>query len=193
MTMKKIILFISAAILFLAVSAFTIQAIINWQIDNTNAQAKFVIGHTKGYFAGVKGEISFDKDDLAGSFFNCTIDVATVNTGSDGRDKHILSADYLDVSKYPVMIFRSSRVERDIKGFIATGNLTIKDSTKQIHIFFTFDDNKEKGVFKGGFTIDRNDYGVGKPEQGKQNAWGGTPAIQPDPILITLEIPVDKK
>jgi len=191
--MKKVILIITASVFCLLLTAFTVQTIINWQIDNTTAQAKFAIGHTKGYFTGVKGDISFDKNDLPGSFFNCTIDVATVKTGAEGRDKHLLTADFFDVAKYPLMTFRSSKVEKDAQSFIATGDLTIKDSTKQIHIFFTFDDNKDKEVFKGQFTIDRNDYGVGKPEKGKPTAWGGTPAIQPDPILITLEIPVDKK
>jgi polyisoprenoid-binding protein YceI len=191
--MRRSILFITAGILFLAVSAFTIQAIINWQIDNTTAQAKFSIGHTKGFFTGVKGDISFDKDDLAGSFFNCTIDVATVNTGSEGRDEHLRTADFFDVSKFPVMTFKSTKVERELNGFIATGNLTIKDYTKEIHIPFTFEENKGKGIFKGSVIIDRNDYGVGKPEKAKQNPWGGTPGIQPDPILISLEIPVDKK
>jgi polyisoprenoid-binding protein YceI len=191
--MKKALFIITASIFCLFLTAFTVQTIINWQIDNTNALAKFAIGHTKGYFTGVKGDITFSKDDLPGSFFNCTIDVSTVKTGSDGRDEHILSQDYLDVFKYPLMTFRSIRVDRDVDGFVAIGNLTIKDSTKQIRIFFTFDDNKGKGAFKGQFTIDRNDYGVGKPEAGKAAPWGGTPAIKPDPILITLEIPVDKK
>ena len=191
--MRKAILFITAGILFLAVTAFTIQTIINWQIDNTNAQVKFTMGHTKGFFTGVKGDISFDKTDLANSYFNCTIDVATVNTGSEGRDEHLRTADFFDVSKFPVMTFRSTKVERDLNGFVATGNLTIKDSTKEIHIPFTFEDNNGKGVFKGSAIIDRNDYGVGKPEKGKPNAWGGAPTIQPDPILISLEIPVDKK
>jgi polyisoprenoid-binding protein YceI len=183
--MKKTVIFISAAILLLGATAFTIQTILNWKIDSANAQVKFSIKsdgkETKGMFTGVKGEIKFDGEDLAGSYFNCTIDVATINTGVDGRDHHLKSKDFFNVEKYPVATFKSEKVEKDNAGFKATGNLTIKDSTKQITIPFTFDNNNGKGVFKGKVTIDRNNYGVGRPDN------------EPDPIEITMEIPVEKQ
>ena len=189
--MKKTVIFISAAILCLAVTAFTIQAIINWKIDNANAMVKFTAGGTKGFFTGVKGDISFDKDDLASSFFNCSIDVGTVNTGNVNKDNHIRTADFFYATKFPVITFRSFKVEKDKDGFIALGNRTIKDSTKQISIPFKFEDNQEKGVFKGEFTIDRNDYGVGKPDI-RQSPWGG-PVKESAPVTITIAVPVDKK
>jgi len=182
--MKKAILIISASIFCLFLTAFTIQAIINWQIDNTNAQVKFSITsrgeETKGLFTGVKGDISFDKDDLASSFFNCTIDVNTINTGVEGRDHHLRTADFFNVEKFPIATFKSSKIEKEKDGYVATGSLTIKDSTKTVNIPFTFEE-KEKNVFKGAVTIDRNDYGIGRA--GKD----------PSPVAITIEIPVTKK
>jgi polyisoprenoid-binding protein YceI len=183
--MKKAILITFSSIFCLLLTAFTIQTIINWQIDNTKAQVKFTIMSngkpTNGFFTGVKGDISFDKDNLADSYFNCTIDVATINTGSEGRDHHLRTADFFDVEKYPVATFKSTKIDKDSIGYKAIGNLTIKQSTKQITIPFTFEDNKENGVFKGAVSIDRNDYGVSKPDP------------EPDPIAITIEIPVTKK
>jgi polyisoprenoid-binding protein YceI len=183
--MKKAILITFTSIFCLLLTAFTIQAVINWQIDNTKAQVKFTIMSdgkpTNGFFTGVKGDINFDKDNLAGSYFNCTIDVATINTGMGGRDKHLRTADFFDVEKYPVATFKSTKIEKDSVGYKAIGDLTIKAATKHIIIPFTFDDNKDNGVFKGAVTIDRNDYGVSKPDP------------EPDPIAITIEIPVTKK
>jgi polyisoprenoid-binding protein YceI len=183
--MKKAILIISTSILCLFLTAYTIQTIINWKIDSTTAQVKFSITsdgkETKGLFSGVKGDISFDKDDLVNSHFSCTIDVSTINTGVGGRDHHLKSKDFFDVEKYPVATFKSAKIEKDNNGFKAIGNLTIKDSTKQITIPFTFDTLNGKQIFTGSVTIDRNDYGVGKPDS------------EPDPIKVIIEIPVEKQ
>jgi len=183
--MKKAILIISSSILCLFLTAFTIQTILNWKIDSANAQVKFSImsdgKETKGMFTGVKGDISFDNNDLANSHFNCTIDVSTLNTGVGGRDNHLESKDFFDVAKFPVATFKSATIEKANAGFKAIGSMTIKDSTKQITIPFTFETNNGKSVFKGAVTIDRNDYGVGKADS------------EPDPIKVTIEIPVEKQ
>lgn len=187
--MKKGLLYISVSLLFVVATAFTIQAILNWRIDSATARVKFDTQGTKGLFKGVKGEICFDGGNLSASFFNCTIDVATIYTGAEERDKHLRTSDYFDAAKYPVITFKSSKVEKDGTGFKATGNLTIKDSTKRIIIPFTFDNSNGKGVFKGSVVLNRYDYNVGEPET-KQGAWG---APAPDPIYVTLEIPVEKQ
>jgi polyisoprenoid-binding protein YceI len=185
--MRKALIFISSAVLFLAGTAFTIQAILNWQIDSANAKVKFEMKGTKGMFTGVKGDIKFDADSLTASYINCTIDISTINTGSDGRDKHLRSPDFFDAAKYPVATFRSSKIEKDGAGFKATGDLTIRQVTKPVIITFTFDNNNGKGVFKGAAVFYRNDYGIGEAAIGH---WGVT---EPEPVNISFEIPVEKQ
>jgi polyisoprenoid-binding protein YceI len=69
------------------------------------------------------------------------------------------SDDYFDVAKYPKIKMKSSKIEKQKDGsFIGTFNLTVKSTTKAIKLPFTFQNN----TFVGKFTINRQDYGVGK-------------------------------
>jgi polyisoprenoid-binding protein YceI len=72
--MKKVVFILSAAMVMLVTSAYTIQAIINWKIENEKAQVKFKMqAHGQeliGSFTGVKGDVKFDAADLANSSFN---------------------------------------------------------------------------------------------------------------------------
>ncbi|MBA2249708.1 MAG: YceI family protein [Chitinophagaceae bacterium] len=185
MKMKKVILFTGTAILVIAGAAFTMQKIINWKIDSSTAQVKFSLSaheqETKGSFKNVKGEIEFNKNDLAASFLNCTIDVTTISTEIENRDQHLRSADFFNADKFPVITFKSKKIEQTTTGYTAVGDLTIKEITKEVSVPFTFDDAKKNGDFKGMFTINRSAFGVGEPG----NDIG-------DVITLWVDMPVEK-
>ena len=48
--------------------------------------------NTRGDLSGLKGKLYFDKNHLAQSSFDITVDVATINTGNSQRDKHLLKS-----------------------------------------------------------------------------------------------------
>ena len=114
--MKKFFFYSVAAATILIGSAFTIQQIINWKIDNEKAQVKFTMqAHGQeliGSFKGVKGEVKFDEKDLAGSSFNCSIDVANINTGVTERDGHLQGEKWFDAANHPAINFTSSKIEK---------------------------------------------------------------------------------
>ncbi|MBK7885621.1 MAG: YceI family protein [Chitinophagaceae bacterium] len=189
--MKKFFIYSAAAIFILAGAAFTIQEIINWKIDNENAQVKFTMqAHGKemvGNFKGVKGEIKFDEKDLANSSFNCSIDVSTINTGVSERDGHLQGAKWFDAANHPTINFTSSKIEKTDKGYNVIGTLSIKGITKDIIIPFTFKEALMAGLdtsgnFSGDFTIKRSDFGIGK-----------TDGDVSDEVALHLEIPVTKE
>jgi polyisoprenoid-binding protein YceI len=184
--MKKIfsIVFISAVVL--ASSAYTYQAVLNWKIDNEKAEVKFTMqAHGQeliGSFKGVKGDINFDDKDLAKSSVNVTIDIATISTGNTTRDGHLQGGQWFDAAATPAAKFVSTKVEKTATGYIATGNFTVKATTKEIAIPFTYEGTKDAGTFKGSTTLKRKDFNVG-------------PADKDDPgndITIALDIPVTK-
>ena len=181
--MKRVIAVLFATAFILIASAYTLQSIINWKIDSEKALVKFTINaHGQdliGDFKGAKGEVKFDENDLANSYFNCTIDITTINTGIGPRDKHLQSKDFFGAASSPVSKFTSSKIEKTKDGYTATGNFTLKETTKEISIPFVYEGTKEAGIFKASFRIKRSDYKIGQPDEEIS-----------DEVTIKLEIPV---
>ena len=64
-----------------------------------------------------------------------TVDVNTINTRIDARDKHLRSADFFDVEKYPKMTFKSTSIRKtgDNK-YELKGDLTMHGITKPVTV-----------------------------------------------------------
>jgi polyisoprenoid-binding protein YceI len=158
----------------------------NWNADTANAKIGFSIkgpfGTVNGSFTGLKATIIFDEKDLAGSSFKASIDAKTVTTGVGMRNHHLRNEEqWLNTDKFPEITFQSKKIEKQAAGFLARGDLTLKGVAKPIDIAFTFAPSGNAGVFKGQFTIKREDYNLGKP--------GGSVG---DVVTINLEVPVKK-
>jgi polyisoprenoid-binding protein YceI len=184
--MKKVVFILSAAMVMLVTSAYTIQAIINWKIENEKAQVKFKMqAHGQeliGSFTGVKGDVKFDAADLANSSFNCSIDVATINTGMEQRNGHLQGKGWFNAAEFPVINFTSSKIEKTDAGYTATGKLSMKGASADQAIPFVFEGTGDAGTFKGNFTMKRSTFSVGK-----------TDGDVADEVTIMLEIPVTKQ
>ena len=114
-------------------------------------------------FKGLRGAIVFDPQNAAADSFNVSIDAATVNTDNNMRDEHLREDTYLDVKKYPRISFSSTSVSAAGRNgnYTLTGNLTIKGTTKTISFPFIATPMGNDFIFKGTFTINRKDFGVG--------------------------------
>lgn len=110
----------------------------SYQIDPQHAAAHFKVRHmmisnVKGEFSGVTGTIEFDPMNLTASHVEAAIDAATVSTRESERDKHLKSADFLDVRRYPVIAFRSTKiVSTGDSSYDLTGDLTIRGVTREV-------------------------------------------------------------
>lgn len=158
----------------------------NWKSDASKAKISFTIegpfGKVNGKFAGLKTEIKFDENDLPGSSFTASIEAKTVSTGIGLRNRDLRNKKiWLDTDKYPSITFRSKKIEKEGSGYKATGELTLKGISKPTEIPFTFSSKGETGIFKGQFTINREDFKVGK-------SGGSVGKI----VTIILEVPVKK-
>jgi polyisoprenoid-binding protein YceI len=184
--MKKVVFILSAAVVMLFASAYTIQAIINWKIENEKAQVKFKMqAHGQellGSFTGVKGEVKFDAADLTNSSFNCSIDISTINTGMEQRNGHLQGKGWFDAAQFPAITFTSSKIEKADAGYVATGKLSMKGVSADQVIPFVFEESGDAGTFKGNFTMKRGTFGVGKTDGDIDND-----------VTIMLEIPVSKQ
>ena len=170
--------YILIAAVLLTGSAFTFIAAQNWQIaDGYNIA--FTNDEASGIFKDFKGTITFDENNPATAKFDVTIDVSSINTGNALQNKHAKSDEWFDAAKYPTIHLVSTKVVKAGAAYQVTGNLQIHGVTKPVTIPFTFKRGGAGGTFAGSFTINRSDYGVGKP--------GGE---VPEAVKLDISVPV---
>ncbi len=66
------------------------------------------------------------------------MDAASITTGTEDRDTHLRSADFLNAETYPTLTFRSTSVEPDGNRWKLTGDLTIRETTHPITLDLNF-------------------------------------------------------
>ena len=192
----RVIVFSLLAVIMAAGAVFSAD---KYSIDLSHSYAGFSVRHlvitnVKGNFASFSGEITFDENDTIKSSANVIIDIASINTSNADRDKHLRSADFFDVEKYPEMTFVSTGVEKDGDDMILNGKLTMHGVTKDISIPFellgkvTDPWGKERIAFEGETKLSRKEYGM---TWSKTIETGGL--IVGDEIKIELQIEAVKK
>jgi polyisoprenoid-binding protein YceI len=152
----------------------------DYRIDPAHSIIGFAIRHleinwVEGRFKEFTGTIHYDDTDITKSSVEFTAKVESIDTGIEPRNKHLRTADFFEVEKYPEMTFKSTRVERKGKnGGILHGDFTLKGVTKQVALPFTITGAIKDGQGNTRFgvdaqtTINRRDYGIswGKPLSG---------------------------
>jgi polyisoprenoid-binding protein YceI len=135
----------------------------------STASVTFKIKHALGAYAdgkfgGLAATVVFDKDNLSNSSVSATVKTATFDTDNGIRDKELKSEEYFDVSKYPKITMKSTSISKGsgANEYIGMFDLTIKNKTKSVKVPFTFTESGNEGTFKGDFTIDRTEFGVGE-------------------------------
>lgn len=143
----------------------------NYGFDKAHSAIGFRVRHmglvdVPGYFRDFTGTIKYDGKDVAKSTVEFSAKMESVDTGNAGRDKHLRTADFFEVEKFPEMTFKSTKVEKKGKNWIVTGDLTMKGVTKSLSIPFTVVDiiKDARGGTKIGVmaetVINRRDFGV---------------------------------
>lgn len=142
-----------------------------YEIDPAHVYIEFTVRHmmvhnVRGRFGKVSGTIDLDEDDLTRSSVEVEIDVASLDTREQQRDAHLLSPDFLDVAKYPVITFKSRRIERHGDGYRVIGNLTIHNVTREVTLDTEFAGliadpwGNTRAGFSAETSINRRDFGL---------------------------------
>lgn len=144
---------------------------VTYEIDGDHTHVVFQVGHLGisrqyGSFRRVAGSFLL-ADDPAESWVWIAIDPASVDTNVPARDRHIRSADFFDVRRFPDLRFRSSAIEPTGDGrFLVRGDLDFHGVTREISFEMRktgegeFGEYGERVAFAGGFTVDRFDHGI---------------------------------
>lgn len=171
-----------AAVLILTASAYTFLATQNWKIADGYSIAWSVVGsEAGGIFKTFTGSLIFDEQNPAAAVFDVKVDAGSINTGNGLMNKHAKSDEWLDAAKFPVIHFAGRSFTKTAGGYQVTGDLDLHGVKKSITIPFTFHKTAQGATFTGSFTVNRNDYHVGKP--------GGDVG---DQIKLDISVPVTK-
>ena len=161
---------VSAVALALALPALALAAPVTYKVDADHSGINFTIRHfvsnMPGLFKDFDGTIVYDKDNPVSSKVEFTVQAASIDTGNEDRDKHLRTADFFDVEKFPTMTFTSTQVKAVDKDTLeVTGDLTMHGVTKRVTIPVDFlgtvkTPKSEKAGFETTFTVNRKDFGI---------------------------------
>ena len=157
-------------ILLASLVALPVLAQETWTIDKSHSTANFKVRHFTANVIGAFNDfdvtIALDRANPAKSSVELTIQTTSIDTNNENRDKHLRSADFFEVEKFPTITFKSTSVTPKGKdAFDVTGDLTMHGVTKRVTLPVTFlgfakTQRGEKAGFEIETTLNRKDYGI---------------------------------
>jgi polyisoprenoid-binding protein YceI len=190
--MKKIIL----SLVIFCVSISLLSAQTEWKLDKAHSAITFTVRHmlisdVSGNFKNFTVALKSDKEDFSDATVESVIQVASINTDNEYRDKHLQSDDFFNSEKFPDIRFKSTSFEKSGENrYKIKGNLSIRDVTKDV----TFDAvlqgtlKTNRGLlsaWKASIIIDRFDYNL---KWNKTMETGGLIVGQDVTINLNLEL-----
>jgi polyisoprenoid-binding protein YceI len=172
------------------------QAVTKWTIDKAHSNVKFTVTHmvvseVEGSFKIFDGSMEHTKPDFSDAKVEFSVDISSINTENENRDKHLKSDDFFNVEKYPTMKFVStSFTPAGGNKYTLVGNLTIRDVTKPVTFDVTYGGSvNDRGGVKSGFkaktTINRFDYNL---KWDKATEAGGLVVSKEVDITVNVEL-----
>ncbi|CAL2107986.1 YceI family protein [Tenacibaculum sp. 190524A02b] len=165
--MKKILLLLTVLSFINMSEAQTL-----WKVDKAHSSITFSVSHfmiseVTGNFGGF--DITANSNEKFESpTFEVTINASTINTNQKGRDNHLKSSDFLEVTKYPNVFFKSTTYKQLEKGqFEVKGNLTIKNITREavfkgnLNGIINGSNGKKKAGLKLSTIVKREEFNLG--------------------------------
>ena len=192
--MRKLLIVVALGLPSLARAA-------TWNLDPAHTSVQFSVRHlmvstVRGAFAKVTGTVQVDEKDLTRTKIQATIDAASIDTRVEKRDTHLKSPDFLDVARYPTIVFVSKNVEAGAPGhFKVIGDLTLHGVTREVSLDVegpTPEIKDPRGNTRAGAqattTINRKDFGL----TWNQVLETGGVAVG-DEVTITIDVEATKQ
>jgi len=186
----------AVAAVVVAASVFAADGFV---VDKNHSEATFQIRHlvsrVSGKFDDFSGSVSVDQGNPSASSGEFTVKTASINTGGADRDKHLRSADFFEVEKYPEISFKSTSIKptsrKDV--YDVTGTFMMHGVTKTITLpveflgFIKDPQGNQRAGFSAHITLNRKDYGI---NWNRALDAGGT--LLSDDVDITVNIEAAK-
>lgn len=114
-----------------------------------------------GHFNNFEIKAIFNSSNTLTSV-NGEIEVASLETGIESRDEHLLKEDYFNTPEYPKISLRSFKIIKNSSvDYTVKARLSIKKTTKEITIPISVETLNKHWKLQSNFEINRKDYDVG--------------------------------
>ena len=142
-----------------------------YKADPNHSSVNFKVRHffspVPGAFRIFDATIAYDRENSVNNSMQATIDVSSVDTKNNKRDKHLLNDDFFNAPFFPEINFVSTHWEPVGESrFSVTGDLTILSITREVvlDVHLMGSGTNHKGVFLTGWqattSLDRTDFGI---------------------------------
>jgi polyisoprenoid-binding protein YceI len=159
-----------AAAVLTTLAALPLQAE-SYKIDPGHSEVSFTVRHmvsnVRGRFNDFSGTVDMDSKAPQKGAVEFHIKTTSIDTANPDRDKHLRTADFFDVEKYPEITFKSDSVTPAGKDkYNVTGTLTMHGVSKKVTLPVTFNGEAKDpwGNTRAGFEtstkLDRKEYGI---------------------------------
>lgn len=115
------------------------QALATYKVDPGHSFVMFRVTHlgigaAYGQFRTIAGDVVYDAETPGNSSIALTIDAASIDTNSEGRDKHLRGADFFSVKEFPEITFKSSKIAagKEKGSYVITGMLKMHGVEKEV-------------------------------------------------------------
>lgn len=163
-----------------------------YRIDVSHSRLIFKIRHivskVEGRFDRWSGAIVTEPDNFSKGSVEVNIETASINTNNISRDTDLRSANFFLADSFPMISFKSSRVEVKGSALKVFGTLSIRGITKPVVLEGEFLGRQGSGPgerigFEATTKINRLDYGVSW-----NRALEGGGALLGDEVTIELTV-----
>lgn len=142
-----------------------------WRIDKTHSELTFQIRHfmsrVRGTFRDWKGTVNIaDPAKWETGAVSVEIQTASIFTDNERRDADLRSGNFFLADSFPLITFKSTKVERSGEKLKLYGDLTIRGTTKPVVLEGNYlgvqksANGQERVGFDASVTVNRLDYGV---------------------------------
>lgn len=164
--------FLSAMLIMVSSWAFAGEGHSIYKVDKSHSQLIFEVDHlvistVVGRFDDFDGEIHIDAKSKELLSIKGVAKATSINTNEEKRDKHLRSADFFEVEKYPELSFEAAKLKlKPGKKAKVKGTLKIRDVSKEITFNLNYKGlvtdpwGTEKIVVEAVTSINRKDYGL---------------------------------
>jgi len=141
-----------------------------WNADLSHSSVNFSVRHlvvskVRGQFQKFDATLQIAENPLD-SKVQASVDLASIDTGDDGRDNHVRGGDFFDIEQFPTMTFASTGIRPNGSDYYLDGDLTIKGVTKPVTLDLEFNGvaTDPWGGTRAGFSaeteVNRADFGI---------------------------------
>ena len=167
-----------------------------WKLDATHSEIQFKVRHmmistVTGHFNSFDAAVETEGDDFTTAKISFAAPIDSLSTNNEQRDTHLKSADFFDAANHPKLIFTSTAVEKDGNDYKITGDLTIRETTKQVVLNAEFGgiEKSPYGQIVAGFEIttkiNRQEFGL---TWGALTEAGGLVVANDVKIVVNVEL-----